>query len=106
MLWLMDMDAIDQAEYKSFLHLKELRNSYAHKLADHVWSGVSWDDLASFDKLFELYTKIDQWWINEVEIPVAGVEKLSDEEAQSVSNSALFILKRMRLTLYGESQNR
>lgn len=105
MLWLMDMGAIDQTDYDTFLSLKQLRNSYAHELADHVWIGVTRDDLASFDNLFELNTKIDRWWFINIDHQITGDVELTDEELQTVTSSATFILNKMRETLFGKRQD-
>ena len=42
--------------------------------------------------MLEIYNKIDKWWINEVEIPIAGYEIPDDYDQNSVCGGQAMIL--------------
>ena len=72
LLWFKDMDAITEADYSLFLEVKEKRNKFVHRLTNVVMEGVEERDVKLFFEFFNLYKKLDRWWINEFEIPIAG----------------------------------
>lgn len=105
MLFFVDVGAITQEEYDLFLHLKDLRNSYVHQMSDHIWQGLSDDDAHDLVALLGLYKKLDQWWINEVEIPIAGDEVPENYEREGVMSTAFMTFLMMFQTLYaGKSE--
>lgn len=71
-LWFVDTGAITMDEYQLFLKIKEQRNVFAHQLTDVILRGSTEEEIALFLQMFELYQKIDNWWINEIEIPTSG----------------------------------
>ena len=72
MLWFVDEGAISREEYELFLKIKEKRNLFAHQLTDVILRSVTEEEIVLFFRMFELYRKIDKWWINEIEIPCSG----------------------------------
>ena len=72
LLWFKDANAISDDDYKLFRKLRDKRNSYAHKMAQHVWDGLPEQDAKGLLDLLDLYIKLDKWWINEIEIPISG----------------------------------
>lgn len=102
MLWFVDVGAITQEDYDLFLHLKDRRNSYTHQMSDHILKGLSDDDAHNLVALLGLYKKLDQWWINEVEIPIAGDEVPGNYEREGVMSTAFMTFLMMFQTLYAD----
>lgn len=66
--WLLDLGAIDQADLDQFERLKLCRNKLAHDLAS-VSLGTATEHLTLFPAMVDLLSKIERWWIVNVEIP-------------------------------------
>lgn len=87
MLWFVDVGAITPEDYSLFLDIKEARNIYVHQLTKCVVNGISDKDIDMLVQLLNLFYKIDNWWINEIEIPTSGISASDDyptEEAYSM----------------------
>lgn len=87
MLWFVDVGAITPEDYSLFLNVKEARNIYVHQLTKCVVNGISDKDIDMLVQLLNLFYKIDNWWINEIEIPTSGISASDDyptEEAYSM----------------------
>lgn len=87
MLWFVDVGAITLEDYSLFLNIKEARNIYVHQLTKCVVNGISDKDIDMLVQLLNLFYKIDNWWINEIEIPTSGISASDDyptEEAYSM----------------------
>ena len=86
-LWFVDVGAITPEDYSLFLNIKEARNIYVHQLTKCVVNGISDKDIDMLVQLLNLFYKIDNWWINEIEIPTSGISASDDyptEEACSM----------------------
>lgn len=87
MLWFVDVGAITPEDYSLFLNIKEARNIYVHQLTKCVVNGISDKDIDMLVQLLNLFYKIDNWWINEIEIPTSEISASDDyptEEAYSM----------------------
>lgn len=51
--------------------------------------------------MLEIYNKIDKWWINEVEIPIAGDEIPDDYDRNSVCGGQAMILSIINSIILG-----
>ena len=100
-LWFKDANAISDDDYKLFRKLRDKRNSYAHKMAQHVWDGLPEQDAKGLLDLLDLYIKLDKWWINEIEIPISGEIEPGSYDEDSVESMALITFKMMINTLFG-----
>ena len=78
MLWFVDVGAITPEDYSLFLNIKEARNIYVHQLTKCVVNGISDKDIDMLVQLLNLFYKIDNWWINEIEIPTSGISASDD----------------------------
>jgi hypothetical protein len=68
-LWLLQQGIIDGDNLSTLDRVREHRNNIAHNLSKFVSSADAHVDVALFQAIYELVTKIDRWWIAEVEIP-------------------------------------
>ena len=105
MLWFVDCSAITQEDYNLFLELKELRNSFAHEITNHVWKGLYENHAKALLDLLNLYRKIEKWWINEIEIPIAGDEIPEGYDEDAVTSGILFTFDMMINTLYNDKSD-
>lgn len=89
-LWFVDEGAITTDDYELFLKIKEQRNVFAHQLTDVILRGNTEEEIILFFQMFELYQKIDKWWINEIEVPCSGEvppDSYNHDEVESVTTS-------------------
>lgn len=85
-LWLVDQKVIKKEEYETFLELKTLRNRLTHQMSQVVWDGLQKEEIEKLMVLFDLYEKVDRWWLDEVELPVNGqdiVESMDKDRPRS-----------------------
>jgi hypothetical protein len=68
-LWLQQNGVIDENDITKLDTVREHRNAVAHDLPKFVSSIDAHVDVSLFESIFELVTKVDRWWIGEVEIP-------------------------------------
>ncbi|MEX2169486.1 MAG: hypothetical protein WD851_09245 [Pirellulales bacterium] len=89
MLWFLEMGAIDQDDLDLLERLREHRNEIAHDLPKFITSADHDVNVELLRGLVELVTKIDRWWIKEIEIPAnpdfdeADLDAIADAEIQS-----------------------
>lgn len=69
MEWLKKMSVIDDNDIKEFEKIKKCRNELAHEFANYLSTGPVIDPLPIFPSMIELLSKIEKWWIINVEIP-------------------------------------
>lgn len=100
MLWFVDMGAITKEDYEEFLRLKKLRNSYVHQMSNHVWCGLNENDANDLLSLFALYKKLDQWWINEIEMAIIDDEVDANYNKDGVASTAYLTFCMMFEALY------
>ena len=100
-LWFKDAEAITDDDYELFRKLRDKRNSYTHKMAQHVWDGLPEQDAKGLLDLLDLFIKLDKWWINEIEIPISGEFTPDSYDEDSVESMALLTFKMMINTLFG-----
>lgn len=100
-LWFKDAEAISDDDYELFRKLRDKRNSYTHKMAQHVWDGLPEQDAKGLLDLLDLFIKLDKWWINEIEIPISGEFTPGSYDEDSVESMALLTFKMMINTLFG-----
>lgn len=105
MLWFAENGALTQDDYNSFLELKQLRNSFAHELTEHLWNGLYDKHVKALGDLLNLYRKIEKWWINEIEIPIAGDEIPEGYDEDAVTSGILFTFDMMINTLYNDKSD-
>jgi hypothetical protein len=69
LLWLKDMEAIEEADVEIFDELRKYRNKLSHELMELLFEGLSDEFPEKFSKLIQLRIKIEKWWILNIEIP-------------------------------------
>ena len=105
MLWYKDAGALTEKDYVRFLELRKKRNSYAHEMTAHILDGLPEQDMHALIDLLELFQKLDQWWINEIEIPISGDFKPGSYQEDEVESVALITFKMLISTLFVEGKS-
>ena len=94
--WLLDSEAINSGDCELFKKITDKRNELVHDMSEIIFNGLDEDTYSLFNKMMELFKKIEIWWIKEVEIPISGEITQNQYEQidwDSVEYSDLMMLK-------------
>jgi hypothetical protein len=69
LLWLKDLEAIDEKDIEVFDELRQYRNKLSHELMTLLFEGLPQELPEKFAQLIALRVKIEKWWIMNIEIP-------------------------------------
>lgn len=69
LLWLKNLDAIDDNDIQSYDELRQYRNKLSHELMNLLFEGLPKELPEKFAQLITLRVKIEKWWIMNIEIP-------------------------------------
>ncbi|MEA5451279.1 hypothetical protein VB780_22045 [Leptolyngbya sp. CCNP1308] len=86
LLWLKEMSAIDDTDIELVDEMRKHRNELAHNLPKFISTADAEININLLGSIYELLTKIDRWWIKEVEIPTNpdfDDQEVADDEIQS-----------------------
>ncbi|QDU34798.1 hypothetical protein KS4_28730 [Poriferisphaera corsica] len=96
LLWLKEMDAIDDEDISTFKKIKNCRNELSHCLYEMVSTdGLPENFVELYQLMIVLLTKIDQWWATEVLIPCDPIfdnETIKKEEILTGNMMAIQLL--------------
>ena len=90
--WFMASDVITQEEYDIYQKIRKRRNEITHELMKNLSEGFKESDIELFAQMVSIYTKMDQWWINEIEIPTSAEEIPEDYDRDGVHGGQAIIL--------------
>lgn len=90
--WFIQSEAITADVFEKYQIIRKRRNDITHELLKNLNDGFTEKDAKLFADMLEIYNKIDKWWINEVEIPIAGDEIPDDYDRNSVCGGQAMIL--------------
>jgi hypothetical protein len=89
LLWFQNMGAIDDSDIDLAKRITDHRNELAHELPRFLATADSAINLELLRSISYLVSKIDRWWIREIEIPCYAdldskdVDAVSDDEIHS-----------------------
>jgi len=95
LLWLRDRRIVNASDIKLVNRLRKHRNDLAHDLPRFIGTRDADVNFGLIEEIYQLVTKIDRWWVREVEIPTnpdfddQDVDAIADEEI--VSGNMLFL---------------
>jgi hypothetical protein len=92
LLWLKDLEAIDDNDIQTYDELRQYRNKLSHELMSLLFDGLPEELPEKFVQLIALRVKIEKWWIMNIDIPTnpdfdADIE-VKDEDI--VTSSQMF----------------
>ena len=90
--WLIEAGAITQEDFDYYQKIRRRRNDITHEFLKNLIEGFSEEDIDLFNKIISIYTKIDKWWINEIEIPIAGEDVPGDYNRENVFGNQAIVL--------------
>lgn len=90
--WFIQADAINQHDYDVYQKIRGRRNDIIHQLMKNLNYGFSEEDAHLFTEMLSIYSKIDKWWINEIEIPISGENIPGDYDRNQVMGGQAMIL--------------
>lgn len=72
LIWLKELEAIDQSDILLYDELRQYRNKLSHELLTLLFEGLHDDLPKNLTKLINVRVKIEKWWILNIEIPTSG----------------------------------
>lgn len=90
--WFIDAGAITQEDYDIYQIIRIKRNDITHELLKNINCGFGEEDVHLFENMLRIYNKLDKWWINEIEIPIAADDIPEDYDREMVVGGQAFIL--------------
>lgn len=69
LIWLKNMNAIDNIDIDIYDDLRQYRNKLSHELMNLLFEGLSEELPAKIAHLIALRVKIEKWWILNIDIP-------------------------------------
>ena len=100
--WFKDNNVISKDEYDSILCARDDRNLIGHELSDLLSHPVKEKMLYNFIVFINIFKKIDKWWIDNIEIPIASEEITSNYNSDEVVSGDLLLCDILMDTIYGE----
>lgn len=101
--WFLQFKVISQEDYENYQLIRKRRNSLTHETLKNLCEGFDESDVQLFIILKNLYTKIDKWWINEIEIPIAGDDVPEDYDEDGVCGLQSLALSLITDIVLGDS---
>lgn len=102
LMWLKQMDIVDDTDIAFVDELRRHRNDIAHELPRILETHHAEVNIQLLQQIYLLVSKIDRWWIREVEMSVNpdfdGIEA-SDEE---ITSGNMVLIQVMHLVAMGE----
>ena len=102
--WFNENDAISDSEVNIILTARDYRNDIGHELLKLIAYDLCNDIVSNFAELIHVFNKIDNWWINNIEIPIAGEEIPEEYDSNSVFSSNKLIIDMIIDTIYGTKE--
>lgn len=90
--WFIKENVITHEEYEIYQKIRQRRNDITHELLKNLNEGFNEQDVELFSALLDMYSKIDKWWINEIEIPISGDEIPDDYDRENVCGGQAIVL--------------
>lgn len=70
LLWWNSLEAISEEDTEVFSHCKERRNALTHEMLKIIAGGLDEGFYEDFNRMYDLFCKIERWWILEYELPL------------------------------------
>lgn len=92
LMWFKSRGAIDDDDISIFANSRDLRNTVVHEMMTAITKGG--EKIAEqLLLMYNLFRKIEKWWILEVEVPISGqFPDLSEEDMNGVMSGYMVVL--------------
>lgn len=92
LVWFITGGAIDENDINVFAESRNLRNTLVHEMMATITEGGE-KLIKQFVLMYNLFRKIEKWWILEVEVPISGqFPNLSEEDKNGVMSGYMVVL--------------
>lgn len=105
LLWFKNLNAIDDNDIKVFADSKKLRNYLSHQMLAAIANGTD-HIIEQYVKMYLLFSKIEKWWIKEIELPISGEIELEEIDKSDMVSSNMLILEAIMDMLATDSNAR
>ncbi|MCT4333448.1 hypothetical protein MU516_11295 [Paracoccus sp. YLB-12] len=102
--WLEKMEVIDVDDLKLIEELTSVRNIFAHELRNVISTGEMPEFETLFPKIVYLVTKIDRWWVINVEMAVDDQWAGKEIEPQNVTPGTTLLLQILEQVALGDCE--
>ncbi len=102
--WLLEHQALDEADIQTFKRLTDIRNQLAHKLFNVVTGQAVSEYDSQFSVLIALLRKVEVWWIVNVEIPTNPDYDGQEIDEAGITPGALISLQMLIEVASGSTQ--
>lgn len=100
--WLEKMEVIDANDLEIIEELTQARNIFAHELRNVISTGKMPEFVKIFPKIVSLVTKIDRWWVINVEMAVDDQWANKEVEPENVTPGTTLLLQFLEQIALGE----
>ena len=90
--WFIQSGAITQDDLDDYQKIRKRRNDITHEFLKNLNDGFSDADRELFNKMVSIYTRIDKWWINEIEVPTSAENIGNGYDRETVCGGQAFVL--------------
>ena len=105
MLWFVENGAITMAEYDEIVKIRNDRNQISHELVKLLYEDSNKAIFEeNFIKCINIFTKIEKWWIFNIEMPTSTEKFDSDVTMDDVVPGNNILLDMILQNLYGENE--
>ena len=100
--WFIKLGAFTEGDFSLYQRIRNRRNEITHKLLLNLSNGFSDEDITLFGNLISLYRKIDNWWINEFELAIAGDDIPENYNSEEVFGGQALVISIINDIVLGE----
>lgn len=99
--WFKETNVITKQEFDKIIEIRNDRNKIGHELFELLLCNVDEKMIKNFIELIRIFKKIDNWWINNIEIPIAGDEISPGYDEDGVKSGNYLLCEMLIDTIYG-----
>jgi hypothetical protein len=92
LIWFKNNGAIDDDDLKIFADSRSLRNKVTHKMLYTIAQGAE-QIVEQFALMYSLFSKIEKWWIMEIEVPINGDFEPDKIDQDGIMSGHMIILE-------------
>ena len=101
--WFIYAGAITQEDYDTYQNIRRRRNDITHELLKNLNVGFCEEDAQLFADMLRIYNKLDNWWINEIEIPTSADDIPEDYDRDGVCGGQALMLSIINEIVFGNA---
>ena len=103
MNWFVENGAINQEEFETLINIRNDRNKISHELLKLLYNDFDEVMVENFLKCIEIYKKIDNWWILNIETPISGEYNFDEILEDQVISGNLLMISIVMENIYGSN---